>query len=174
MIESSEKSVADKLRACAGLSYGTVFSTMRTEFDTCVISDFCNKVADDIDAEEAEMRAFCERVEEAAKNRKDLDVFGTEYMALPLDRNGEPWHVDDLLDTGDGVYRVISVDKYGAMTTSEEHLGYVRRLAGTYSHYKKPTVEDVLRELIGEACGESSPDDETIAKYAAKLRLKEN
>lgn len=174
MIESSEKSVADKLRACAESSYNILIDRMKEGFGTCSIGDFCNKVADDIDAEEAEMRGFCERVEEAAKLRENLYVFGTEYMALPLDRDGVPWHVGDrMFVPRNGVCKVLSVGKFGVMAVGCEG-SYLWYSANSYSHYNKPAVEDVLRELICEACGDSSPDDETIAKYAAKLRLKES
>ena len=168
----SEKSVADRLRACATLSYGSAIDRMMDEFGTCTVSDFCNKAADEIDAEEAEMRDFCKRVEEAAKNREDLDVFGTEYMPLPLDRNGIPWHVGDVIKFEGSVSKVASVSPTHVIFHFHDII--ISVLANMYEHYKETTVEDVLMELIDEACGDSSPDDETIAKYAAKLRLKED
>ena len=167
MIKSS---VAEKLRTCVKSPCGSVFDMIRAEFGTFTVSDFCNKVAHEIDAEEAEMRGFCERVEEAAKNREDLDVFGVEYMPLPLDKNGEPWHVGDVINFDDDVRKVSSVSPTHVIVHSYGIT--ISVLANKYEHYKKPTVESVLTELIAETCGDSSPDDETIAKYASKIQLK--
>ena len=162
--------MADRLRACAQFSHSTVFDRMMNELGTWKVSDFCNKVADAIEAEEAEMRGFCKRVEEAAKNREDLDVFGVEYMPLPLDKNGEPWHVGDVINFDDDVRKVSSVSPTHVIVHSYGIT--ISVLANKYEHYKKPTVESVLTELIAETCGDSSPDDETIAKYASKIQLK--
>ena len=169
----SKKSVANRLRAYARFPYDSVTMNEMKEFDACTVSDFLNKVADEIDAEEAEMRGFCKRVEEAAKNREDLDVFGTEYMALPLDKNGEPWHVGDVINYGDGGCKVVYISPTHVRLNSYD-LYTVSVVADKYEHYKEPTVEDVLMVLINEVCGDSSPDDEIIAKYAAKLQLKED
>lgn len=53
MIKSS---VAEKLRTCVKSPCGSVFDMIRAEFGTFTVSDFCNKVAHEIDAEEAELR----------------------------------------------------------------------------------------------------------------------
>ena len=59
-------------------------------------------IADRIDAEHEQVVGFCKRLEGAAANREDVEIFGVEYTALPLDADGVPIHVGDTVwDLGD-------------------------------------------------------------------------
>lgn len=42
--------------------------------------------ADRIDAEVADMQAFCDRLREAAESREDVTLFGVDYAALEAKR----------------------------------------------------------------------------------------
>ena len=46
-------------------------------------------IADRIDAEHEQVVGFCKRLEDAAANREDVEIFGVEYTALPLDATCE-------------------------------------------------------------------------------------
>lgn len=63
-------------------------------------------VADRIDAEHERTVGFCKRLEDAAAKREDVEIFGVEYTALPLDADGEPIRVGDVME---------GVDKYDSL-----------------------------------------------------------
>lgn len=149
-------------------------------------------VADRIDAEHERTVGFCKRLEDAAAKREDVEIFGVEYTALPLDADGEPIRVGDVME---------GVDKYDSLkkvmgkviTVSFESDGIVdvairawnsdgkswRRAyldpdASVYRHYHAPTVEDVLYESLKHfgAVEERTPEvEEWLHEQAAKLRL---
>jgi hypothetical protein len=101
------------------------------------------------------------------------------YMQLPRDVNGEVIHLYDELagygyPNGGVVCKAIVNDQ----------MILVGRITDTYRewllwdayechHYKKPTVEDVLREFCDEVQRCCDTED-TIAEYAKKLQLKED
>lgn len=131
-----------------------------------------NAIADAIDAEEAEMRDFCEKLNELADEREEVDLFGHAYVPLPLDANGVPIRVGDWiagrLDVGAKVEAVTSDDVYWF-----EPDGCHWCHASEVRHYHKPTVEDLLREMaVDWDCAADGEDKEAVLKeYAAKLRL---
>lgn len=53
--------------------------------DLCDNIDAIHKALED---EYAEMRTFVESLDDAAKKHEDVDLWGTRYMALPLDADG--------------------------------------------------------------------------------------
>lgn len=130
------------------------------------------RFADEIEAETAEMREFCERVEKAAKARDELEVFGTAYMPLPLDAWGEPIRTDDLMactafepNDFDGKKQVLAVS-YGLWVDKDgfEHLASETR------HVRPRTLEDVLFEFGEEFEGEMDEIAPIIVKYAEEIR----
>lgn len=132
------------------------------------------RLADEIEAETAEMKAFCERVEDAAKAREELEVFGVAYMPLPLDAWGEPIRPDDLMactafepNDFDGKRQVLAVS-YGLWVDKDgfEHLASETR------HVKPRTLEDVLRDYACDFADSSGPgyDEEVTKRYAEEIR----
>jgi hypothetical protein len=104
----------------------------------------------------------------------DPSEWSNEYLAeqglmrLPVDADGEPIHVGDMMRWTDGAaFNVVGVgngvffynDCDGAWCTS----------ASDKTHYHKPTVEDVLREF-GDEVRQCCDTEDTIAEYAARLR----
>jgi hypothetical protein len=100
------------------------------------------------------------------------------YMQLPRDVNGEVIHLYDAL-AGYGYPDGGVVCK--AIANGQMIL--VGRITDTYRewllwdaykchHYKKPTVEDVLREF-GDEVQRCCDTEDTIAEYAKKLQLRE-
>ena len=132
-------------------------------------------------------REFAHRIEKCARSHEDVTLFGVDYMPYPLDAEGEPIHVGDVMEWPDG--NTFEVRGFGDNT-----LFYIDgdccewTSVGMKRHHHEPTVEDVLREFaekmnenMGMYTGEAIDADEwrdadrqTIAEYAAKLRLAED
>jgi len=146
--------------------------------------DMLREIADRIDQEHEECAGFCRRLEDAASKGEEVTIFGFDYVPLPTDAEGVPFHVGDHVEVPDGLPSEGKPWQVGTITRLD--LGamcwHVRVIAGgmghTYltenvRHYHQPTVEDVLEEFFGKA---NLPDGtqtraEIIAEYAAKLRL---
>ena len=125
---------------------------------------------------------FDQRLEACADKREDVTLFGIDYTALPVDADGVPIHVGDVMESDDGetfrVCRLQLFDSGWAIDGGKFTQGEIR-------HHHAPTVEDVLREFaqemnenLGMYTGEAidadewrKADERTIAEYAAKLRL---
>jgi hypothetical protein len=107
-----------------------------------------------------------------------------EYIKLPRDENGEVIHLYDAL-AGYGYPDGGVVCK--AIANGQMIL--VGRITDTYRewllwdaykchHYKKPTIEDVLREFAEKVTDSQIPGthptyEEAIAEYAKRMQLKE-
>lgn len=114
----------------------------------------------------------------------------TAYVKLPVDTDGVPIRVGDVLEV---VYLDGTVGKpfevHSILLEANEWFVSVQNGSHSYAsrcrHYHAPTVEDVLREFaqemsenIGMYTSEAidadewrDADNKTIAEYAAKLRL---
>ena len=105
------------------------------------------------------------------------------YIELPKDEDGEIIHIGDELYRG----RVCRIE----MADDGDHKVYVRTspnnpqleglLCKYMHHHHEPTIEDVLREMLGSydikrgyTCGHQTPQNEIIAEYAERLQLKED
>lgn len=97
------------------------------------------------------------------------------YQLLPKDADGEPIRIGDMLEEVDhdsrgsvGEMRMLG-DGWWVITNG------IGMRPDSYRHYKQPSVEDVLRDMLYKAHiydereMEMLPD--LIAEYAAKLRL---
>ena len=143
-----------------------------------------NAIADRIDKQHAEERdkAYNEGVYDGI----DADKNAMGYIKLPVDADGVPIHLGDVMDgtcpSGKHVSGTVSAIGNGVFWLSNVQFS----LKPDYMHHhNEPTVEDVLREFaekmnenIGMYVGEAIDADEwrdadakTIAEYAAKLRL---
>lgn len=106
----------------------------------------------------------------------DDDMDG--YVRLPVDANGEVIHIGDELQWDDGErLTVIGVCNDIVFYVNDDSLGGAQwTKANNKRHYHKPTVEDVLRELViaCEDAGNAGPAVEAlISKHAERLQLKE-
>ena len=127
--------------------------------------------------ESADMRDFCERLEEAAKKREDVTLFGVDYVALPVEGDGVTIRPGDIID-GYGntfeVSRLVFTGLLGWIIVADTDDRYIDSYALT--HHKEQDVTDILREfaLACEDAGNAGPEVERItAEYAEKLQLKE-
>lgn len=179
----SKPTVAEKLRACAkgGSAMGalgdagTVTCNIARMFneDEYDMAEAARSVADAIEAEESEMRGFCERLEEASQDGNEVDLFGKAYVALPVDADGETVHVGDVL------YKIFS-SLTGPIKVAEISLGenrwYIRddneaRYLQEFFSHKPRSVGDILRRfaLDCEATGNAGPSVEKLIEEYAKL-----
>ena len=139
-------------------------------------------IADRIDAEhERELRETGEDIVQDVRH---------EWVRLPVDADGVPIHVGDLMDNthkdGFRAKRVIGICQHpDERWTVEVDEGRLRwHDAAKLRHHHEPTVEDVLRDVVtlchntwkeGSAFEFYDVDDVmesgNIAEYIAKLRL---
>lgn len=134
------------------------------------------KLAAQLD-ETSGMREFCERLDRAANNREDVTIWGVDYTPLPLDADGVPIHIGDVMEnivcpsvhreaTGVGVECFYGWD--------EDNARYSQFGAVCYRHHHASTVEDVLDEFANAVLGCDNTEESVqrvIAEFAAKLRL---
>ena len=142
---------------------------------------FIEGMLDRVDAEHERTVGFCKRLEDAAAKREDVEIFGVEYTALPLDADGEPIRVGDVMEWVDieGTVEVVcTVDAVGVdcfFAWDAANCRYAQKDANAYRHHRPPTVEDVLAEFADKVCNSGHQwgldAKDTIAEYAAKLRL---
>ena len=142
---------------------------------------FIEGMLDRVDAEHERTVGFCKRLEDAAAKREDVEIFGVEYTALPLDADGEYIHIGDVMEWpyGNGEFIVEGIGGNTLFYIDKDSNECEWTAAGDKRHHNKPTVEDVLREFTDEvwnrccegATASDSGIDELVAECAAKLRL---
>lgn len=156
------------------------------------IGDDLDQIADRIDVthrsaleklavqldETSDMREFCVRLEEAATNREDVTLWGADYTALPVDADGVPIHVGDVMEVKfDTKRRPFTVSFVGERAVAfwvvgQPDLKSFNLDTVLVTHHHKPTVEDVLREFAREIDADAyGITDAKVAEYAARLRL---
>jgi len=110
-----------------------------------------------------------------------------DMVSLPVDADGVPIHVGDVMENivCPPVHREVTGVGVECFYGWDEGNGrYSQFDAACYRHHHAPTVEDVLREFTRDWCNAACAGDmtnaerdaaraDTIAEYAAKLRLAE-
>ena len=145
--------------------------------------------------EKDELERFAKRVEDAVNNCEDLTLFGRDYMLLPVDADGVPIHVGDIMEGVDKHDTLRNVkgevieicfhatDSEGLVASvalqvwapdgKSWHRSYIDPYANVYRHVKPRTLEDVLRNVMqfghdDNTVGELA--DAVVDKYAAEIR----
>ena len=116
---------------------------------------------------------FADRLKAAVDKREDVTLWGVDYTPLPVDADGVPIHVGDVMELDSGaVEEVESMHYYGSggWTTTTTH--NATAMPSIIRHHHAPTVEDVILDAISRCVGHL-PEywDKPIAECAAKLRL---
>ncbi len=139
------------------------------EMARAIVRNYCDTI--EVEAgDPTGARRFAERLEAAAAERADVTLFGVDYTALPLDADGEPVRIGDVMEWSDGeAFDVIGIGAH-TLFYADEHAEAQWTEASDKHHYHAPTVEDVLREFADEVQRCCDTED-TIAEYAAKLLL---
>lgn len=112
-----------------------------------------------------------------AKPMTDENMAADGWVRLPVDADGVPIHVGDVLEWryGNGEFEVVGIGGNTLFYIDKDSNECEWTEAGDKHHHHVPTVEDVLLEMLYKAHiydrqeMELIPD--LIAEYAAKLRL---
>lgn len=106
-----------------------------------------------------------------AKPMTDENMAESGWVRLPVDADGVPIHVGDVMAYADNTkpMEVIALVPPAVFLTEDGP-----RFADMCRHYHAPTVEDVLREF-GKRWDDPAhyAKGELVEEYAAKLQLKE-
>ena len=140
---------------------------------------FIEGMLDRVDAEHERTVGFCKRLEDAAAKREDVEIFGVEYTALPLDADGEPIRVGDVMEwcdsgetlTVEGIGRdvLFYIDGENAEWTAARNKRHHHKPADTPA-----SLADELEawcdsvDVDGDACGKPRDIVERIRRLAEK------
>ena len=135
------------------------------------------------DKQQADLRAMADRID-AEHKAACAEAYGngvesvalpdmTAYVKLPVDADGVPIRVGDVLDGYGKTIEVVDMrcGRSGWVLISRDGNGYADTFA--FTHHHEPTVEDVLWELLG-AIRPDMEDDEAVpivAAYAKRLHI---
>ena len=81
--------------------YSSMSSALMSSIDA--LKSSIASIADRIDQEHEECAGFCRRLEDAASKGEEVTLFGTDYIPLPKDAEGIPFHVGDHVEVPDGL-----------------------------------------------------------------------
>lgn len=159
-----------------------------------------NAIADSIDAKHerlmAERRRSCvfyDAERNYCKVHDEGDMAEPGYVRLPVDTDGVPIRIGDVMEGVDkydslkkvkGKVITVSFESDGIVDVAIQawnsdgkswHRAYLDSGASVYRHHHEPTVEDVLIKMLEKAVGYSDAHTtvalNAIAEYSAKLRL---
>lgn len=105
------------------------------------------------------------------------DRIDAEMVELPVDADGVTIHVGDVMEWpyGNGEFIVEGIGGNTLFYIDKDSNECEWTAAGDKRHHYKPTVEDVLQEMLEQAVGYSDAHTtvalNAIAEYSAKLRL---
>ena len=128
-------------------------------------------IADRIDAEH---EAACAKAYGDGAMSVPIALDESQWVKLPKDADGVPIHVGDVMAYADNTkpMEVVALVPPAVFLTEDGP-----RYADMCRHYHAPTVEGVLREFADRVCNSGHQwgldAADTIAEYAAKLRLAE-
>lgn len=142
------------------------------------IADFCDRIDAEHEAKVAYWQgaSYKDGYDEGFASADDWLAQHEDAMAehgwvrLPKDADGETWHIGDRTESGQ------TVKTMGLYERGWYFSGIVNEIdPALHRHYRKPTVEDVLHEMIDEWVMADSTEDEeaVVVECAKKLRLKE-
>lgn len=125
-------------------------------------------------AGDAEVIAFVERLRDAAEKHEDVTLWGVDYTALPLDADGVPIHVGEVMDTN--CFGTVEVEGFIhsaiAFYNYEDQQARLCTSPAKLCHHHKPTVMDVLDELLMNWPDCEGPEDELALKQRCAERLR--
>ena len=132
-------------------------------------ADCLTAIADRIDAEHEKAE------QDLIDANNQMEQLCECSIRLPVDADGVPIHVGDVLTDGEYTFRVDELAAFGDGSWSIRNEDGNAWAACDVTHHHAPTVEDVLREMLEQAVGYSDAHTtvalNAIAEYAAKLRL---
>lgn len=105
-------------------------------------------IADDIDKKHEAYADFAHRMKDAASKGEEVTIFGTDYIPLPKDADGETIHLQDRVRWDNGTFDVheLSVTADGWTTWDELH-GYTVR-ADQCRHVQPDSWEAIIEAAV--------------------------
>lgn len=149
----------------------------QTKGELRALCDGIDAIHKSLEDANAEMREFCNRLEDAAKKREDVTIFGTDYTALLLDADRVPIHVGDVMDTS--AFGTVEVEGFIhsaiAFYNYEDSQARLCTSPAKLCHHHKPTVADLLRDMLrGWLYADTEEKKaEIINSFAKRLQLAE-
>ena len=159
----------------------SITDELREWFDTYKIHWFGRRpeIEPMLDRIDAEHEGACAEAYGNGVMSVPIAIDESQWVKLPVDADGVPIHVGDMMEwcDPDGEVTVTcEVDAVGVecfFAWDGANGRYAQKCANVYRHHHPPTVEDVLRAMLDALDVDVCADpDETIAEYAAKLRLR--
>ena len=99
----------------------------------------------------SDMRDFCERLEDAAKNREDVTLFDVDYVALPVGEDGVAIMPGDIIDGYDCTAEVACLILARDSTSQGWFIfmdnGCMWEDSHAFTHHKKPDITSILRDF---------------------------
>lgn len=143
----------------------------------CEQHDSCYRCAKDIhDMMGEEIRRLKAERDEYLESCRLWEFKCKSMVELPRDADGELIHVRDMMDGYNKTIEVVELryGRSGWVLISRDGNAYADTHA--FTHHRKPTVESVLRQFLGECesaanLGYDEVPQEVFDDYAAKLRL---
>ena len=138
--------------------------------------------AEDNERFRREAGPFCDRLREAAAECADVTLFGVDYIALPVDADGVPIRVGDVMEWpyGNGEFIVEGIGGNTLFYIDKDSNECEWTAAGDKRHHHEPTVDGILRDFgvdiahALDADPNATVPEAVIAEYAAKLQLRED
>ena len=168
-------SITDELREYASSL------AMKAGASTTEVKGALEEIADRIDAEH---EAACAEAYGNGVMSVPIALDESAWVKLPVDADGVPIRVGDVLTDGEYTFRVDELAAFGDSSWSIRNEDGNAWAACDVTHHHEPTVEDVLRNVVTlcySTWKEESPfhfydvDDVmksgNIADFAAKLRM---
>lgn len=157
-------SITDELRKYAGRLSDE--AARKSEHGFSPVAMALEGIADRIDVEH---EAACAEAYGNGVMSVPIALDESQWVKLPVDADGVPIRVGDVLTDGEYTFTVCELAAFGGGSWSIRNDDGSAWKACDVTHHHKPTVEDVLREF---AYGLGVPvADSYIAASAAKLRL---
>jgi len=139
-------------------------------------------IADRIDAEHVRQQEdFIDETLGGLIKMTDEKMAENGWVRLPKDADGEYIHIGDVMEGYGKTIEVVELryGRSGWVLISRDGNGYADTFA--FAHHHKPTVEDVLREMMRDAACQFHDDGtcemgltyEQFDKYAQRLQLRE-
>lgn len=122
-------------------------------------------------------RRICELQAKVDELQAELDEYDQTHMVLPVDADGVPIHVGDVVDSGLDSGKVLRLELWadGWVVVFDVGRGNTSRYESTALRHVKPrTLEDVLRDFAsrvlnsGHQWGLDAPD--MVPEFAAEIR----
>ena len=134
----------------------------KTEDELTDLCDSIDTIHRSLERENKEMFDFCDRLKAASEYREDVTLYGVDYIPVPLDKDGVPIHIGDVMGH-QGLpnvrYTVVGISEDLFFTRDASGLLY-EHTAVLYFHYKPDTWESIIEDAT--KLGFTDPDNEHL------------